>query len=319
MSHGPQVSLSASDPRTGRIVAQGLSRRFGSKQALAPFDIEIGPGGVTGLLGPNGSGKSTLLRTLTGLVRPDAGRAEIDGVPLGGDGTALRRRCTYVPGEVNVYKELRGSEHLAWFMRGRERRALERALEMAGELGLPLRARVRTYSHGMKRQLMFCAGMAPEVPVRLFDEPTEGLDPSKRARVIELLREDAARGTTIFLSSHHFGEVDRLCDRVLFMNEGAVFADESSTEVMARARRLVRLGYPQDTPLEPLSRRLSEAHDARLVIEGNEIVVHLEGDDPRPFFAALAKLTDVPQPSVLEYGRISLNQLYRDLYGVEGF
>ena len=101
-----------------RIEIRGLTRRFGPKLAVQPIEAAIGPGGITGLLGPNGSGKSTLLRMLLGLVRPDAGGASLDGVALVGDGTAVRQRATYMPGEISMYGELTGQEHLAWLVKG---------------------------------------------------------------------------------------------------------------------------------------------------------------------------------------------------------
>src|SRR5262249_13756093 len=148
-----------SDARTsaGRIVARGLCRRFGSKIALHPIDLDLEPGRIVGLLGPNGSGKSTLLRALLGLVRPDAGEASIDGVALRGDGAAVRRRVAYAPGEISLYTEMRGRDPLAWLLRGRGPAARKLATAIAEEFGLPLEKRVRTYSHGMKRQLLLAA------------------------------------------------------------------------------------------------------------------------------------------------------------------
>jgi ABC-2 type transport system ATP-binding protein len=86
------------------------------------MDIQIEAGAVAGLLGPNGSGKSTFLRCLLGLVRPDAGTARLDGVDLAGDGTAVRRRVAYAPGEIALYGEMRGRDHLDWLLRGRATR-----------------------------------------------------------------------------------------------------------------------------------------------------------------------------------------------------
>ena len=106
-------------PGPGVIAIDGLTRSFGRTVAVRPLALEIGPGGITGLLGPNGSGKSTLLRMLIGLVRPDSGTCSVDGVRLAGDGTAIRRAVTYVPGETHVYGEL--SELVIGTKEGRER------------------------------------------------------------------------------------------------------------------------------------------------------------------------------------------------------
>jgi ABC-2 type transport system ATP-binding protein len=301
-----------------RIVARGLTRAFGAKVALHPTDLDIGPGGVTGLLGPNGSGKSTLLRMLTGLLRPDAGSASVDGVELKGDGTAIRKRCSYAPGEIALYGELRGLEHLNWFLRGREREARARAKTLADALALPLKKRVQTYSHGMKRQLVFAAALAPRVPVRILDEPSDGLDPNKRSVLIELLEADAASGTTILLSSHHLDEVDRVCDTFIFINEGKTISVESAAAVAERARRLVRITFAAEGGGQSgLAAALARLKSGRATLHGSLALVELDQSDPREFLAEIAAMRDLPAPVAIEYGRTSLQDLYRGLYGVE--
>jgi len=306
--------LNASSPTAGTIRAHGLVRRFGAKTALAGVDLEAGPGGVTGLLGPNGSGKSTLLRILQGLVRPDAGTVELDGCVLSGDGLELRQRCSYAPGEIALYGELSGERHLAFLLRGREREAFDKACASARELGLPLERRVRGYSHGMKRQLLLCAALAPRVRVRILDEPSEGLDPHKRGEVLALLEREKQAGTTILLSSHHLGEIDRVCDRLVFLHQGKKLADETRARVLERARRLVRLSYeaaPEERALTALP------GVARVRVEGLRASIELTGDDPRPFLSALAAERTLAAPRAIEYGALSLPELMRELYGVE--
>ena len=302
----------------GRVVVRGLAKRFGAKVALEPTDLDLGPAGIVGLLGPNGSGKSTLLRAITGLVRRDSGEAVVDGIALAGDGTAIRRRVSYSPGEIALYGEKSGMDHLAWLVAGRNAGALDRARAIAERLGLPLEKHVRKYSHGMKRQLLLSAALAPDVRVRILDEPTEGLDPTKRGEVLDLLLEDARKGRTILLSSHHLGEVDRVCDHLVFMNAGRKIADERAADVQARARRLVRFSYAATTDFERLVARArafgagaARKREARLVVE-------LECDDPRDFLARAFSDPEWPKPLSIEYGQLSLAELYRDLYGVEG-
>jgi len=156
----------------------------------------------------------------------------------------VRQRATFAPGEIACYPELSGWEQLEWFLAGRPRAALRRGRDLMERLKLPGHKRLREYSHGMKRQLMIAAALAPDVPVRILDEPTEGLDPTKRGEVLALLAEDAGPGRTLLLSSHHLGEVDRGCARLLFLNQGRLIADERAAELAERARRLVRLCFP---------------------------------------------------------------------------
>ncbi len=318
-----QTLASRDEPQLGdgRILIRGLTRRFGQKVALHPVQLVVGEsarGSITGLLGPNGSGKSTLLRSLTGLLQPDSGEAFVDGVRLTGDGTAVRARCSYSPGELSIYDEMKGREHLRWFLRGRDSGAMKRALKLAEFFGLPLRQLVRSYSHGMKRQLLFAATMAPDVRVRILDEPTEGLDPSRRADVLAALQADAASGTTILLSSHHLGEVSRACDKIIFLNEGRVLADESAEAVELSGRRHLRLTYNSTAEQEAVSRGLAERSDVETEGIAETLTVLLAADDPREFLASLNTHRDWPAPKTISYGDISLEDLYRSLYGVEG-
>lgn len=301
----------------GSIRVRGLSRSFGATLALAPIDLDIEPGAITGLLGPNGSGKSTLMRCLIGLVRRDAGEVWVDGLALEGDGCSIRERCTFAPGEFSLYGHMRAEAQLDWLVAGRGTEARERARQLAGELELPLRQRLRSYSHGMKRQLLFCAALGPRVPVRVLDEISEGLDPAKRGVVLELLRQEVRSGTTILLSSHHLGEVQRVCDRMIFMSGGKKLSDESADQVRARARRLIRLRFEAGTDLARVEALAAErGASARGRGEG-ELLLHLEAEDPRPALAALFGDASLPRPLRVEYGEPSLEDLYRDLYGEE--
>jgi len=316
-----RLAMSPSDPDAGRIVVRGLTRRFGAVLALQPTDLEVEAGTVIGLLGPNGSGKSTFLRALIGLVRPDAGSAVVDGAVLSGDGTAVRRRCTFAPGEIALYGEWRAHEQLDWLLRGREREARPRARELSQELGLPLAARVHTYSHGMKRQLLFAAAMAPRVRVRILDEPSEGLDPNKRSAVLDQIAADARAGTTVLLSSHHLGEVDRVCSRMVFLSRGTVIRDEDAANVRARSARLLRVEFApeveQSAAWPGIQARLGRLDGAKLHVFGPRAAFELASDDPREFLTRLLALPDLPPPRTIEYGRLSLQELYTDLYGVE--
>ena len=302
----------------GSISVRALTHRFGDKVALQPLDLDISPGGVIGLLGPNGSGKSTFMRLLVGLVPAEAGEIHVDGLRQSGDGLKIRQRTTYAPGELHLYGELNGKDHLAFLLRGRDRAAVKRAEATAADMGLPLDKRVRGYSHGMKRQLVFAAAMAPEVRVRILDEISEGLDPAKRSEVLDRIEADAASGTTILLSSHHLGEVDRSCERLIFINAGKLIADETAASVSERAARLVRVTYPDGTDLSSAEIALGGDWLESLRVDGSDVQVLLSSDDPRALLAAISSADSLPAPIGLEHGKLSLRELYRSLYGVEG-
>ena len=305
---------------SGVISIAGLARRFGLVQAVHPLSVRIGPGGITGLLGPNGSGKSTLLRMLIGLVRPDAGEAAVDGARLAGDGLAIRQRVAYLCGEIHVYGELSGRSHLAWLLRARPSTALRRALDIAKRFELPLAKPVRSYSHGMKRQLFLAAALAPEVRVRILDEPTEGLDPTRRREVLELLREDAARGTTLLFSSHHLGEVARTCERQLFLRRGELLDEGAATGLRERARLALRVTWTAAPDPGELARVLEPLGALESRVDGPRATFFFPGGeaDGRAALLLLLQASALGDPRTIEYGEPSLSDLYRELYGVEG-
>jgi ABC-2 type transport system ATP-binding protein len=301
----------------GVIEAAGLTRRFGAVVAVKPLDVTIGPGGITGLLGPNGSGKSTLLRMLLGLVRPDAGRASVDGVALAGDGLGIRRRATYLCGELHPYGELTAQAHLAWSLRGRGSAALARAREIAERSELPLARRVRGFSHGMKRQLLLAAALAPDVRVRVLDEPTEGLDPTRRAQVLGLLREDAARGTTLLVSSHHLGEVERACTRQLFLRRGELLDERAARALEQRARESLRITW-SEVPQRAALDAVLAGREAELRLDGRRATFFFPSGGGQEVLQRLLAADGLPPIVSLAYGELPLAELYRELYGVEG-
>ena len=306
------------DGTAGAIRVRGLTRSFGSTVALSPLDLDIRAGTVTGLLGPNGSGKSTFMRILIGLVPRGGGRAWVDGVELTGDGIAIRKRCTFAPGELSFYGHLRGRDQLRWLVDGHGPEARTRAERIASELGLPLRARVRSYSHGMKRQLLFASAMGPRVPVRILDEITEGLDPAKRGTVLELMGEDAATGTTILLSSHHLAEVQRACDHMVFLRAGLKLSEENAEDVRAASRRTVHLDFNSGedaTGFSQAANKLLGHGVAKVQRDAHKLTLHLTTDDPRAVLVQLFQPGFTAQPVRMDYGELSLEHLYRDLYG----
>jgi ABC-2 type transport system ATP-binding protein len=223
-----------------------------------------------------------------------------------------------MPGESAVHGELSGRAHLAWLCGGRASGTRERALELAGELGLPLDRRVRGYSHGMKRLLFFAAALAPAVPIRILDEPTEGLDPTMRARVLDVLARDAAEGTTILLSSHHLGEVDRACDRMLFLRRGELLDPRAAAELGAKAKRAVRMRFTAPPDAARLHAVLRELGGEEARLDGTSATLFLPVGEPREQLARVLATAGLPGLSSLVFGELSLAELYRELYGAEG-
>lgn len=230
------------------IELEQVSRWYGKFQALRDVTLRLEPGRI-GLLGPNGAGKSTLLKILLGLLAPSAGTGRVLGHALGqsANGTALRRAIGYMSEADALIPGLRGAEYvaLAGELYGMSRRqAQRRAHEVLTylDLGEARYRRLEEYSTGMKQRLKLAQALVHDPPVLLLDEPTSGLDPSGREAMLDLLltlgREHAK---TFLLSTHLLGDVERVCDRVVILQNGQVVLQGQVAELCARRQDRYRL------------------------------------------------------------------------------
>jgi ABC-2 type transport system ATP-binding protein len=222
------------------VRATGLVKRFGTTVAVDGVDLVIGSGEVRGLLGPNGAGKTTLLRMLFGLIRPDSGSVELLGHRLdhlGGD--ALDAVGGFVE-EPSFYPYLSGRSNLRLVAK------LDGTGAGAGEIEDALRRvdlydraddRVTGYSTGMRQRLGLAAALLRRPRLLLLDEPTSGLDPAGTRAVATLVRELAADGVAVLLSSHQIGELEKVCDSYTMLRHGRVVWSGTGAELEAQAPR----------------------------------------------------------------------------------
>ncbi|CAL9445665.1 Daunorubicin_doxorubicin resistance ATP-binding protein DrrA [Streptomyces sp. enrichment culture] len=214
------------------VLAEGLVKRYGDRNALDGFDLEVRRGTVHGLLGPNGAGKTTAVRVLATLVRPDGGRAGVAGHDVAREPARVRRRIGLTGQYAAVDEILTGRQNLEMF--GRlfhlgTRRARQRAGELLERFALTEAADkpLKAYSGGMRRRLDLAAGMILAPEVLFLDEPTTGLDPRSRNEVWEAVRSLVAGGTTVLLTTQYLEEADRLADRVTVIDRGVRIADDT--------------------------------------------------------------------------------------------
>jgi len=212
------------------IRTERLTKRFGNVLALDGLDLKVPTGEIFGFLGPNGAGKSTTIRLLLDLIRPTAGRAWLMGVPAHHVQRA-HRHVGYVPGEIALWPNLTGAETLA--LLGNLSGAVDVALrdELVERLQVDPSVRVRAYSKGNRQKILLVAALMTRAEVLLLDEPTAGLDPLMEAEFQSLIREAAARGQTVFLSSHLLDEVEDVCSRVAILRTGRLVEVATLTEL----------------------------------------------------------------------------------------
>ena len=238
-NNSPKSSPNGSDGNA-IIAVEGVSKSFGDVQALKNVDLRVEKGTVFGLLGPNGAGKTTLVRVLTTLLRPDEGRATIDGHDVRQEADAVRRIIGLSGQYAAVDENLTGFENLSMvgqlYHLGRKA-ARERARELLESFDLEEAGdrQVKTYSGGMRRRLDLAASLVTSPPVLFLDEPTTGLDPRSRLQMWDVIKELVKGGTTLLLTTQYLEEADTLADRIAVIDRGEIIAEGSSDELKSEA------------------------------------------------------------------------------------
>jgi len=223
-----------------RKVFRGAFRRD-PVVAVEGLDLAVDRGRVFGLLGPNGSGKTTTILMLLGLLRPTSGEARVLGHAAGH--REARRRTGFLPEETRLYEFLSGEEtlHLVGRMyglgRAERRRRAEELLERTGMWEARDR-RLQTYSKGMARRIGLAQSLMAKPELLVLDEPTSGLDPIGNREVRDLLREVAATGTTILLTSHILSDVADVCDEIAILHRGRKILAGTVAGLLENAQRL---------------------------------------------------------------------------------
>jgi len=230
------------------IEVSELVKRYGDFLAVDGVSFAARGGEIFGLLGPNGAGKSTTLGCISGLHAPSSGRASVLGHDVATQPAAAKTALGVVPQELALYEDLSARENLAFWGAAYRmpRRDLDlRVRELLVAVGLADRAKepVKKYSGGMKRRLNFACGIVHRPKVLLLDEPTVGVDPQSRVRILELVREEARRGTCVLYTTHHMEEAEGLCDRLAILDHGKVIAQGTLVELRSilGERDLLRL------------------------------------------------------------------------------
>ncbi|HYB93376.1 MAG TPA: ABC transporter ATP-binding protein [Vicinamibacterales bacterium] len=222
--------------------ARNLSKQFSGIRVVHGVSLTLRPGEILGYLGPNGSGKTTTARMIAGLLEPSSGIVEYAGADIRDDVIGFHRCLGYVPEEPYLYPFLSGREYLE--LVGRLREVPERLLasKIDGFLQLfnltpAADQSIASYSKGMRQKIVVSAALLHDPAIVIFDEPETGLDVATTLMLRHLVRTLAARGKAIMYSSHILEVVERVCDRVIVLDQGAVVANDSIERVRALSAR----------------------------------------------------------------------------------
>jgi len=221
-----------------------LTKRFGETIAVSELNLEIPRGELFCFIGPNGAGKTTTIKLLTGLLKPTSGEIFIGGYNIQTDHLKVKSLIGYIPDRPFLYEKLTGEEFLS-FIAGLYgiKQADEKIGELLGLFGLSdyKERLIANYSHGMRQRLVFSAVLMHQPEVIIIDEPLVGLDPASSRLVKNLLKKEATKGKTIFLSTHTLSVAEEIASRIGVIHQGRLIALGGLEDLRKKAHRSGKL------------------------------------------------------------------------------
>ncbi len=223
------------------IELSNLTKYYGKARGIVDLSINVAEGEIFGFIGPNGAGKSTTIRLLVSLIHPTSGTARVFGKDVTTHGPEIRRSIGYLPSEVFYYEGMKVIDLLRYSASFFPGDCIPRLHELAEYMELDLNRRIGDLSYGNKKKVGIVQGLLHSPKLLFLDEPTSGLDPLMQRKFFDLIRQENARGVTVFFSSHILGEVQRLCSRVGIIREGRLVEISDIRSLQQNNYKKVRL------------------------------------------------------------------------------
>ncbi len=256
------------------LIIERLTKKFAGGKGIFDVGFEVSKGECFGFLGPNGAGKSTTIRHIMGFMKPDRGTVTVNGLDTWKEQGTVQAYIGYLPGEIAFFDGMTGKSFLDFMtdLRGlKDRTKRDRLIE---RFQFDVNTPIRKMSKGMKQKVGLVAAFMHDPELIILDEPTSGLDPLMQKVFIELVLEEKARGTTFFMSSHSFPEIERTCDRAAIIKDGVIVALKDIHELQSMQRKLFEVTF--ETPEE--ARVFAESGLPVESIEGNRARVAVQGN-----------------------------------------
>jgi len=224
------------------LAVNDLTKLYQSAPAIDAVSFSVTKGEIVGFVGLNGAGKSTTINIILGFLRASRGSVEIFGqaiVPQ--NAHRSHHKIGFASGEMGLFANLTGKQYLAFVLRRYGLKNKQRLHELVTRFEPELDRKINDLSRGNKQKIALVAAFMSSPELVILDEPSSGLDPLMQQLFIELVQEETARGTTIFMSSHYLNEVIDVCSRVLLIRDGKLIKDMPATQLMSRGGKLVRI------------------------------------------------------------------------------
>lgn len=219
------------------IKVDNISKDYGSKRGVFNLSFEVNRGEIFGMLGPNGAGKTTTIRQLMGFIKSDKGSAKILDMDCFVNRENIQLKLGYLPGEIAFMDEMKGSDFIRFIAEMKSIKSKKRINELTDLFELDAGRKIKNMSKGTKQKIAIVCAFMNDPEVVILDEPTSGLDPLMQKKFIELILEEKKKGTTIFMSSHIFEEVEKTCDRTAILKDGKLIAIENMEELKSKKNK----------------------------------------------------------------------------------
>lgn len=223
------------------IKVDNISKDYGSKRGVFNLSFEVNRGEIFGMLGPNGAGKTTTIRQLMGFIKSDKGSAKILDMDCFVNRENIQLKLGYLPGEIAFMDEMKGSDFIRFIAEMKSIKSKKRINELTDLFKLDANRKIKSMSKGTKQKIAIVCAFMNEPEVVILDEPTSGLDPLMQKKFIELILEEKKKGTTIFMSSHIFEEVEKTCDRTAILKDGKLIVIENMEELKNKRKKVFEI------------------------------------------------------------------------------
>jgi ABC-2 type transport system ATP-binding protein len=273
--------------REPAIEIERLSKRYPAAQGFAVHDLSltVNSGEVYGFLGPNGAGKSTTIKTVMGFLRATSGTAHVLGVDCGTHDPTVKSQVGYLSGDMAIYPKMTGAQYLDYVGALLPPVSKTYRHELCRRLECTLNKPVGKLSRGNKQKIALVQAFMSQPSVLILDEPTSGLDPLMQEVFYDLVREAKTRGAAVFMSSHVLSEVQKTCDRVGIIKDGALIAEKDMAQLSEQAAQTYTITFAKKTPMTALR----SVKGLRIISHDKQQVVLQLNGNLAPLFAVLAQ------------------------------
>lgn len=258
------------------IKIDNITKDYGSGRGVFELSFEVNRGEIFGMLGPNGAGKTTTIRQLMGFIKSDKGSAKIFDMNCFEKRENIQSKLGYLPAEIAFMDEMKGSEFIKFIAEMKSIKNKNRIKELIGLFELDANRKIKSMSKGTKQKIAIVCAFMNEPEVVILDEPTSGLDPLMQKKFIELILEEKRKGTTIFMSSHIFEEIEKTCDRTAILKDGKLIAIENMEELKSKKNKNFEVIFKTNEDAENFKNQISfkselNNNTIKVVIANNEV------------------------------------------------